>query len=180
MSIVFRAIILVSITFKAIVQIKAGRQIRYSWSDPILNRFGPDLQQKFGFWSVWRTFLFDGVIFYSCLYLLIGKWLEINKHVVIRVFLLESHTPVSQTVYANWPPFSRLVSHSAVGCAEPSTKYAVITEAVHNYTFGSSVTYDCLPGHKRVHGSRTINCTNTGLWQGVPLVCEGKSRRPWP
>jgi hypothetical protein len=43
------------------------------------------------------------------------------------------------------------------------------------YAIGDEIQLQCMTGYRRLEGNTSLTCNNTGHWDGVPLLCEGKS-----
>ena len=62
-----------------------------------------------------------------------------------------------------------------VDCGPPETSNVTEVEPVGGpTTFGSSFTYSCITGYNFVSGDVVRTCTETGMYNGTLIECEGK------
>ncbi|XP_072260617.1 sushi domain-containing protein 1 [Pyxicephalus adspersus] len=61
----------------------------------------------------------------------------------------------------------------AVDCGPPPVVPHAEIPLLGNTTFGSSVTYKCVPGFRVKDGQNTSKCTANGTWEDVSSICEG-------
>ncbi|KAJ8265416.1 hypothetical protein COCON_G00145150 [Conger conger] len=71
--------------------------------------------------------------------------------------------------------------HSHAQCPQPGTQGNAVPSSPieEEYSDGSKITYECIPGYVRQSGSSTITCNN-GTWSRLTLICEKKSCGPPP
>ncbi|XP_072904701.1 sushi domain-containing protein 1 [Hemitrygon akajei] len=60
----------------------------------------------------------------------------------------------------------------AVDCGSPPDLQNTVHCVPDNTTYGSTVKYQCLTGHKRVRGNDALVCSSQGQWEGPNLECE--------
>lgn len=63
-------------------------------------------------------------------------------------------------------------------CGVPPSVLNAHPASVSGTTYGSEVTYNCDHGYFIASGNRTAICNAKGQWDGINLVCKGKSNLP--